>query len=118
MNNPINIIDNNKQIELSPGAHHLNILGGWNVNTGNFSIILRELGGDIKIKSKDIPWRIQSFSFGKRVKKIASVEVPKKAIYEIEFLNATEVKVKKSNLIMLSVFQKNIPTNKIQIYIE
>jgi hypothetical protein len=118
MNNPINILDNNKQIELPVGIYSLKVLGGWKVITNNFSVILKEVGGETEIKSKDTFWRIQSFAFGKRAKKIASIDIPKRAKYEIEFLNAKEIKVKKSNLLLLSSFQNFIPTNEIQICIE
>ena len=117
MNNPINILDNKKQIELSVGIYSLKILGGWKVITNIFYIILREIGGDTEIKSKGTFWRIQSFAYGKRAKKIASIDIPKRAKYEIEFLNAKEIKVKKSNLMLLSSFQSYLPTKEIQICI-
>tara|TARA_R110002049_G_scaffold147393_1_gene310259 strand:- start:197 stop:388 length:192 start_codon:yes stop_codon:yes gene_type:complete len=62
MNNPINILDNNKQIELPVGIYSLKVLGGWKVITNNFSVILREIGGEMEIKSKDSFWKIQSFT--------------------------------------------------------
>ena len=118
MNNPINILDNNKQIELPVGIYSLKVLGGWKVITNNFSVILREIGGETEIKSKDSFWKIQSFTHWQRAKKIASIDIPKRAKYEIEFLNAKEIKVKKSNLMLLSSFQNYLPTNEIQICIE
>ena len=118
MNNPINILENNKQIELSVGIYNLKVLGGWKVITNNCSVILREVGGETEIKSKDTFWKIQSFAYGKRAKKIASIDIPKRAKYEIEFINAANLKVKKSNLMLLSSFQNYLPTNEVQICIE
>ena len=118
MNNPIYILDNNRQIELPVGIYSLKVLGGWKVITNNFSVILREVGGETEIKTKDTFWRIQSFAYGKRAKKTASIDIPKRAKYEIEFKNSTDLKVKKSNLILLSSFQNYLPNNEIQICIE
>ena len=118
MREPINISDKNQQLELSVGIYSLKVLGGWKVITNNFSLILREKNGETIIKPKETFWRIQSFAFGKRAKKIASVDIPKRATYEIEFLNPSDLKVKKSNLITLGFFQNYLPTNEIQICIE
>lgn len=118
MRKPINILDKNQQMELPVGIYSLKVLGGWKVITNNFSVILREVNGETIIKPKETFWKIQSFAFGKRAKKIASVDIPKRATYEIEFLNASDLKVKKSNLITLGFFQSFLPTNEIQVCIE
>jgi len=118
MSNPINIIDNKKQIELSVGSYSLKVLGGWKVIINNFSLVLREVDGKLEIKPKNTSWRTQSFRFGKRAKTIASINITKKAKYEIIFHNVNELKVKKSNLMSLSYFQNFIPTKKVQVCIE
>jgi len=118
MNNPINILENNKQIELSVGIYSLKVLGGWKVIANNFFIILREVDGKTKIKSKDTFWKIQSYAFGKRAKIIASIDIPKKAKYEIEFVNVTDLKVKKSNLMFFGPSQNFLPMKEIEIFIE
>ena len=108
----------NQQMELPVGVYSLKVLGGWKVITNNFSVILREVNGGTVIKSKETFWKIQSFAFGKRAKKIASIDIPKRATYEIEFLNPSDLKVKKSNLMTLGLFQNYLPTNEIQVCIE
>lgn len=105
-------------MELPVGIYSLKVLGGWKVITNNFSVILREVNGGTVIKPKETFWKIQSFAFGKRAKKIASVDIPKRATYEIEFLNPSDLKVKKSNLITLGFCQNYLPTNEIQVCIE
>ena len=118
MSNPINIIDNKKQIELPIGSYSLKVLGGWKVITNNFSLVLREVDGKLEINPKNTAWRTQSFCFGKRAKTIASIDIQKRAKYEVIIRNERELKVKKSNLILLNYFQNFVPTNKIQICIE
>lgn len=118
MNNPINILEHNKQIELSVGIYSLKVLGGWKVITNNFFIILREVGGKTEIKSKDKFLKIQSYAFGKRAKITASINIPKKTKYEVELINATDLKVKKSNLKLIGSFQKYLSMDEIQIFIE
>ena len=115
--NPINITDKKKQIELQPGIYYLKVLGGWKVATNNFSVILREIDGDLVIRSRKSFWKIQSYAFGKRAKKIASVDIPKWTSYEIEFVNPECLKVKWSNLFLFNFLQKYTPTEKIQICI-
>jgi len=115
---PINILDKKLQLELPVGIYSLKVLGGWKVIPNRFSVILREVNGDIVIQPKEIFWKIQSFAFGKRAKRIASIEIPKSATYEIEFINPSDLKVKKSNLLISSCFQGYLPSNEIQICIE
>ena len=118
MRKPINILDKNQQIDLPVGIYSLKVLGGWKVITNNFSVILREVNGETEIQPKETFWKIQSFAFSKRAKKIASIDIPKRAIYEIEFLNPSNLKVKKSNLLISGFFQNFLPTNEIQVCIE
>jgi len=118
MRKPINILGKKQQLELPVGIYSLKVLGCWKVITNYFSVILREINGETVIRPKKTFWRIQSFAFGKRAKKNASVDIPKRAIYEIEFSNPSDLKVKKSNLLTLSYFQNYLPTNEIQICIE
>ena len=109
MKNPINILDNNKKIKFPNRIYSLKFLGGWKAFTNNFSIILREVSGETIIELKDKFWRIQSFVCEKR----ASIDIRKRTKYEIEFKNKTDLKVKKSNLMLLSSFQNYLPTNEI-----
>lgn len=118
MRKPINILDKNQQVELPVGIYSLKVLGGWKVITNNFSVIMREIDGETVIKPKEAFCKVQSFAFGKRAKKIATVDIPKRGTYEIEFLTPSDLKVKKSNLITLGFFQSFLPTNEIQVCIE
>lgn len=117
MKKPIHIIDDKAQIEMAEGIYSLKVLGGWKVNANSFSVLLREVGAGIEIKPQNVFWKEQSFAFGKRAKTIARFTIPKRANYEIMIINPTELKIKKSNLILLSSFQHYVPTNEIQICI-
>lgn len=101
MRKPINILDNKQKLELPVGIYSLKILGGWKVIPNNFSVTLREVNGETVITPKKTFWKIQSFAFGKRAKKIASIDIPKRATYEIEFLNPSGLKVKVSKYTFL-----------------
>lgn len=84
----------------------------------NFSVVLREVNGEAVIKPKVTFWKIQSFAFGKRSKQIVSFEVVKSGTYEIEFLNPSDLKVKRSNLMTLNWFQSFLSPSDIQIFID
>ena len=115
---PIYILEDNREVELSSRNYSLKILGGWNVSTNGFSIVLKEVNGEAVIRPEKTIWRIQSFSFGKRAKKIATFKITKRAIYKVEIINPYDLKVKKSGLFSISYFQRYLPTNEIQICIE
>ncbi|WP_037314682.1 hypothetical protein [Salegentibacter sp. Hel_I_6] len=106
-----------KIIELQPGIYSVKVLGGWKVKTGDFSLELRHIDSDLKIKLKKTFWRIQSFAFKSRAKKIGSVDIPKWGSYSVQFKNANHLKIKKSNLFLISSFQKFKPIEEIQIII-
>ncbi|TRZ45130.1 hypothetical protein [Robertkochia solimangrovi] len=77
-------------MELPVGIYSLKVLGGWKVITNNFSLILREVNGETIIKPKETFWRIQFFAFGKRAKKIASVDIMEGLNWSIEKMKKTE----------------------------
>lgn len=41
---PISIYDSNKAIKLQVGSYNINVLGGWSVSVGDFSIELKSKG--------------------------------------------------------------------------
>lgn len=118
MPQPIDILSKNQQMDLSVGIYRVYVLGGWKVILNNFSVVLREVNGEAVIKPNLTYWKIQTFAFGKRSKQIASFEVVKSGTYEIEFLNPSGLKVRRSNLMITNWFQSFLPTSDIQIYID
>ena len=117
MKTPINIIDSGKEIELQPGIYSVKVLGGWKIKTNEFSLELRHTKSDLRIDLRNTFWRVQSFEFKTRAKKIGSVDVPKWGNYTIHFKNPEDLKVKRDNIPILSIFQKYQSTEKIQIVI-
>ena len=117
MKTQINIIDSGKEIELQPGIYSVRVLGGWKIKTNEFSLELRHTKSDLKIDLRKTFWRVQSFELKTRAKKIGSVDVPKWGDYTIHFKNPEDLKVKRDNIPILSIFQKYQSTEKIQIVI-
>src|SRR5690606_24324138 len=103
---PIGIYDSNKAIELPIGIYSIKVLGGWDVSVGNFTIELKNKENGKIIYPKVTNWRIQSYEFGERAKKIMSLDIPKRGVYFIEFKNQKDLKVRPSNLLITRLFEK------------
>lgn len=114
---PISIYDSNKAIELPVGIYSIKVLGGWSVSIGNFSIELRNKENGKLITSRVTNWRIQSYEYGERAKKIMTLDIPERGVYFIEFLNQKDLKVRPSNLFITKLFEKEIPNEKLRIWI-
>lgn len=114
---PIGIYDSNKAIELSVGIYSIKVLGGWDVSLGNFMIELKNKENGKVINPKVTKWRIQSYEFGERAKKIMSLDIPKRGVYFIEFRNQKDLKVRPSNLLITRLFEKEIPNEQLRIWI-
>lgn len=117
MSSPISIHKSNQTVQLSMGTYSVKVLGGWGVKVGNFTFELRNLKNNRIIQPKGTQWRIQSFAFKKRAKKIFSVDIPEKGEYSIKFKNLNELKVRRSNLFMTKLFDKPIPNKDLEICI-
>ncbi|WP_077405344.1 hypothetical protein [Cellulophaga omnivescoria] len=114
---PISIYDSNKAIELPVGIYSIKVLGGWSVSVGKFSIELKNKENGKVITPKVTNWRIQSYEFGERAKKIMSLDIPKRGVYFIEFKNQKDLKVRPSNLLITRLFEKEIPSEQLRIWI-
>ena len=114
---PIGIYDSNKAIELPIGIYSIKVLGGWGVSVGNFMIELKNKENGKVIYPKVTNWRIQSYEFGERAKKIMSLDIPKRGVYFIEFKNQKDLKVRPSNLLITRLFEKEIPNEQLRIWI-
>ena len=118
INFPISIYDSNKAIELSAGIYNIKVLGGWGVSVGDFSIELKnKINGNVT-SSKVTNWRVQSYKFGERAKKIMTLDIPEHGVYLIEFKNQMDLKVRRSNLILARLFEKELPNEKLKIGID
>ncbi len=114
---PIGIYDSNKAIELPVGIYSIKVLGGWSVSIGNFSIELRNKENGKVIKPKAANWRIQSYEFGERAKKIMTLDIPERGVYFIDFKNQKGLKIRPSNLFFIRLFEKELPNEKLEIWI-
>tara|TARA_R100000935_G_scaffold28236_1_gene48549 strand:- start:248 stop:604 length:357 start_codon:yes stop_codon:yes gene_type:complete len=117
MRTPINILDSGKEIELQPGIYSVRVLGGWKIKTSKFSLELRHTTSDLKIELRKTFWRIQSYELKKRAKKIGSVDIPKWGNYTIHFKHPEDLKVKRDNIPLLSIFQNYQSMEEIRIII-
>ncbi|SDY08488.1 hypothetical protein SAMN05444411_1215 [Lutibacter oricola] len=118
MKEPINIYNSGKLIELSMGSYDILIIGGWSVSLGKFSFNLKNLKNEKTIQPKITKWRIQSYFKGKRAKKIFSIDIMNGGKHKIEFKNQDDLVLKKSNLIITRIFEKQIPNETIKIIFE
>lgn len=114
---PISIYDSGKVIELPVGIYSVKVLGGWNVSVGDFTFVLTNKKNGTIVHPKVTNWRIQSYEFGERAKKIMVLDIPERGDYFVEFKNQESLRVRPSNLILLRLFEKDIPNEKLQIWI-
>ena len=117
MNSPINIYSSNTEIELPVGIYSVKVLGGWGVEVGNFSFDLKNVDNGQIIKPKGTQWRIQSFAFKKRAKKISTLDIGKRGTFEIEFKNQKDLKVRRSNLFLTRLFENELLNENLEICI-
>ena len=115
---PFNIHKKNQEVYLTTGIYGIRVLGGWGVRVNDFSILLKKKKSDIVIEPKKTNWRVQSYEFRKRAKKIMVLDVPKSGNYSIEFLNPENLEVRRSGLFMMRLYgDKKLPNESLEICI-
>ncbi|RNC88526.1 MAG: hypothetical protein ED555_12870 [Allomuricauda sp.] len=114
---PINIYDSGKAIELQVGIYRVKVLGGWDVSVGEFAIEFKNRSNGKIITPKITNWRIQSYEFGERAKKIMTLDISERGVYLIEFKNQTDLRVRRSNLFFMRLFEQELPNEKLEIWI-
>lgn len=95
---PIRIIDSGVEIELHTGIFGVYVLGGWDVVVENFTFSLTNMKTGRVINPKVTQWRLQSYEYGERAKKIMTLDIPERGKYAIEFKNQDSLKVWKASL--------------------
>ena len=106
---PISVLDSNKAIKLSVGTYRINVLGGWSVSVGDFSIELKSKNTGKIIRPKVTNWRFQSYEFSTRAKRIMKLDISEPGVYFIDFEKQNDLIVRRSNLFFLDFFKKKYP---------
>jgi len=114
---PFNIHKKNQEVYLTVGIYGIHVLGGWYVSVNDFSMVFKKKNSDIIIQPKKTIWRIQSYELKQPAKKIMVLDVPYSADYIIEFINPKSLKVKRSNLFIITMFEKELPNENLEICI-
>tara|TARA_R110001606_G_C15164356_1_gene627385 strand:+ start:148 stop:747 length:600 start_codon:yes stop_codon:yes gene_type:complete len=114
---PFSIYNSGQKIELPVGIYSVKVLGGWEVSIGDFSFTLKNRETNKIIYPKNTDWRVQSYEFGERAKKIMVLDVPEYGYYYIELKNQQDLKVRPSNLIFTRLCEKQIPNKDLRIWI-
>jgi hypothetical protein len=116
---PINICNSNRVIELHVGIFSVYVLGGWDVIVRDFNFSLTHAKSGRTIKPKVTQWRVQSYVFGERAKKIMVLDIPESGNYAIEFKNQDSLKVWRASLPLTNrLFSHPIGKRHIQICIK
>ncbi|WP_339663273.1 hypothetical protein [Croceibacter atlanticus] len=114
---PFSIHNSGQIIELPVGIYSVKVLGGWEVSIGDFSFSLKNRETNKIISPKNTDWRVQSYEFGERAKKIMVLDVPEYGYYYIRLKNQQDLKVRPSNLIFTRLWEKQIPNQDLRIWI-
>lgn len=110
--------DINNQIDLGIGVFKIDIVGGWKIELNDFYLTLENLKSKEIITPNKIPfWRIQSYIRGKRAKRVFTFQNTKHATYKVNFYNVDSLKVKKSNLIISSLFSSYLSNKDLSLHI-
>ena len=114
---PFSIHNSGQIIELPVGIYSVKVLGGWEVSIGDFSFSLKNRETNKIIFPKNTDWRVQSYEFGERAKKIMVLDVTEYGYYYIELKNQQDLKVRPSNLIFTRLWEKQIPNQDLRIWV-
>ncbi len=114
---PININSKGEQLDLTPGKYQIDILGGWGIRLGNFSVSFKHNDTQQVIHCERSLLPVQSFILNTRARRVFILKVEEAGRYTIEFANVETLKVRPSNLFFRSLFEEPIHNEKIQIYI-
>jgi hypothetical protein len=117
MEQVINIHDSGHEIDLKIGKYRIDVLGGWGVKLGKFSISLKHKLTGQMVNCERSFWPVLSFAFGRRSKHIFVAHIAEPGTYKIEFKHSTTLEIKGTNLFFTGLFQKPLPNDKISIYI-
>lgn len=117
MGKVLNIHSKGEQIELEAGEYKIDVLGGWRVNLGEFSIAFKHNQSQQVVECHKAFWPIQTFKFDKRAKRIFLVKIRAAGSYTIKFNNPETIELKEKNLFFSSRFDNAVPSHKISIYI-
>lgn len=114
----INIHTEDERLDLDARTYWINVLGGWGVNVGDFSILLTNIETREQVKCRRAFWAFQfySFEFDERAKVLFTIRIPTPGTYRIEFKNANNLKVKHSNLFFSSLSKQPIPNSDLVVY--
>ena len=116
--NPININSVGKTIELYYGIFGVYVLGGWDIDVNNFNFTLKNIKTHKIVQPRTTLWRVQSYEFGVKAKKIMILDITQSGQYNIEFKNQDQLKVWKSKFpIITRFFRHPIKKQNIQICI-
>jgi len=114
----ISIHSSGTTIELESGKHHINLIGCFGIELNGFSVALKNTRTLKKTTARKAFWPIQSFWKGERSKRILSIEVPSKGIYEVLFHNSDQLVVRRGNLISDRLFTNPLDTSHLKIKIK
>ena len=117
MGHAINIYNSGQEIDLQIRKYKIDVLGGWRVELGQFSISLVHNQSGRTVNCERSFWPVQSFAFDKRAKRIFIANIIEAGTYNVEFKNSDTLKVKHTNLFFIALFQDPLPNDKISIYI-
>lgn len=114
---PISIYDSGKTIRLQVGVYKVKVLGGWGVTLGEFIFSLKNQADFTLVHPKIANFRFQSYELGRRAKKIMVLDIQKPGKYTIEFKNQQSLMVRRSNLVLMRLFEKEVPNKDLKIWI-
>jgi hypothetical protein len=103
-------------ISLQRGRYRIDVIGGWGVERGNFSISFKNMDSGYSIVSKKAFWPVQLIRFGKRAKRAFLIDVPIGGDYELEFRHLASLRVRYNNLPITSRWESIIPHSEISLY--
>ncbi len=110
---PININRKGEVVGLQSKRYWVYLLGGWGINIGGFMLRLKNVANGETVECKKAFFRVQAYAYNRRAKRIFKFDIKQPGDYEVIFVNANTLQVKRSNLPIFSSFIK--PTSNIKL---
>ena len=114
MNTTINIHKKNELVELTPGICKIDILGGWNVKLGDFTISLKNINSKETLHARKVI-SVQSYIQKQKAKRIFVIDILQAGTYEVEFIKPETLVVKYSNLPIIGLFSKKLLNQNLKV---
>ncbi|MDF1697576.1 MAG: hypothetical protein P1U56_17155 [Saprospiraceae bacterium] len=112
---PINIFTKETYLQLEQRRYRIYLLGGWGVRLNEFDISIRNTVTKEMVSAQKAFWKVQSYAYHKRAKRILIIDVPIAGKYRVLFHYPHSLRVTYNNLLISNNFFNPLPTYELDV---